>query len=113
MLRRLRDAREKGRERWEGLCRRCGLCCYEKEVVGVRVVKNDRRPCLHLDTETRRCTVYETRFDVCAQCRKMTVFHALFVRWLPDDCGYVRHFRRLGRAPGRARPRRPAESEAP
>ena len=81
------------RERWEGLCKRCGLCCYEKEVRGLSVVTNYIRPCLHLDTATKQCTVYERRFDVCSQCRRMTLRHALFVRWLPESCGYVQRFR--------------------
>jgi uncharacterized protein len=93
MIARLQSARRERRERWEGLCKRCGLCCYEKEIQGFSVVTNMRRPCLHLDTSTRQCSIYENRFDVCAQCRKMTLRHALFVRWLPETCGYVQRYR--------------------
>jgi len=90
---RLRDLRARRQARWESLCHRCGKCCYEKEVRGLSVVTNYRRPCRYLDTSTRLCTVYETRFAACAHCRRMTLRHALFVRWLPEDCGYVRHYR--------------------
>jgi uncharacterized protein len=97
--RRLRDER---RARWEGLCTHCGACCYEKDLRGRRVYTDFRRPCIHLNTVTHECTVYERRFDVCPLCKRMTIFHALFVSWLPESCGYVRHFRRrwLPRAPG-------------
>jgi hypothetical protein len=96
MIARLRRAASARRARWEALCGRCGRCCYEKEIRGFSVVANYRRPCLHLDTATRLCTVYENRLAVCPQCRRMTLRHALFVRWLPDGCGYVQrfHFRR-------------------
>ncbi len=79
--------------RWEALCHRCGQCCYEKEIRGLTVITNYARPCVHLDTATRLCRVYETRFQACAQCRGMTLWHAMFVRWLPASCGYVRRFR--------------------
>ena len=92
MIARLRRAASERRARWEALCRRCGRCCYEKEIRGFSVVTNSRRPCLHLDTATRLCTVYENRLAVCPQCRQMTLRHALFVRWLPDGCGYVQRF---------------------
>ena len=93
MIARLRRAASERRARWEALCRRCGRCCYEKEIRGFSVVTNHRRPCLNLDTATRLCTVYENRLAVCPQCRPMTLRHALFVRWLPDGCGYVQRFR--------------------
>jgi uncharacterized cysteine cluster protein YcgN (CxxCxxCC family) len=86
-VRRLRSAR------WEALCLRCGKCCYEKDIEGLKVVTNYRRPCVHLDISTRLCTVYENRFKLCPQCRRMTLRHAMFVRWLPESCGYVRRFR--------------------
>jgi uncharacterized protein len=79
---------------WESICLRCGLCCYEKEVAGSLIVTNYSKPCHFLDTSTHMCTVYDTRFAVCANCRRMTLWHALFVSWLPKSCGYVQRFRR-------------------
>jgi uncharacterized cysteine cluster protein YcgN (CxxCxxCC family) len=67
-------------------------------------VTNLRRPCRFLDVSSRRCTVYQTRFDRCAECRPMTILHALFVNWLPPQCGYVQHYRPWTAAA----PRRPA-----
>lgn len=97
----LRAARSRRKARWESHCTRCGQCCYEKERRGRSVVTNYRRPCEHLDVSTGLCTVYEERFAACAQCRRMTLLHALFVKWLPSSCGYVRHYRRQRGAGGR------------
>jgi uncharacterized cysteine cluster protein YcgN (CxxCxxCC family) len=82
-----------GRERWEALCRRCGHCCYQKEIRGGRVLIDYDSPCMYLDESSGLCTVYETRFSRCGDCRRMTVFHAIFASYLPADCGYVRRFR--------------------
>jgi uncharacterized protein len=104
ILARLREARAARRGRWEALCRRCGLCCYEKDIRGGRVVTNHNRPCVHLNTRTHACSIYENRFRICGQCRRMTLFHALFVRWLPESCGYVQRFRPGARQGRRAAP---------
>jgi len=88
--------------RWESICRRCGRCCYEKTGHGRAAVTNFRHPCIHLNVASRLCTIYETRFEHCSQCRKMTILHALFVHWLPPECGYVRRYR-LWRNPARRR----------
>jgi uncharacterized cysteine cluster protein YcgN (CxxCxxCC family) len=95
---RLREAAARRRARWDALCLRCGRCCYEKSVRGFTVVTNWNRPCPHLDAGTRLCTVYTARFETCTACRKMTLMHALFSRWLPPECGYVRRYRRRVRA---------------
>ena len=91
---RARRARAARRAKWEAICLQCGRCCYEKAFQGLSVpVTNYRRPCIHLDRITRTCTVYENRLETCTECRRMTLWHALFVRWLPDSCGYVRRYR--------------------
>ncbi len=53
-------------------------------------------PCEFLDTETRECMVYEKRFSMCPECRKMTVFHPFFCSYLPEHCGYVEFFKKFG-----------------
>jgi len=93
MIARIRRALEDRRTRWESICLRCGCCCYEKEYRGRTLVANYRKPCPHLDTHTHACRVYAARFEACVRCRKMTIVHALFVKWLPDTCGYVQHYR--------------------
>lgn len=82
------------RERWEQLCKGCGVCCYEKKFSFTMGYYTDfSSPCRYLDEQTRRCTVYEKRFEVCKECKKMTIFHALFADFLPHSCGYVERFR--------------------
>ena len=110
----LREAAALRRERWESLCNRCGRCCYEKRVVGSRVITDWHRPCPHLEVKTGLCRVYDRRFELCGSCRRMTLAHALFTRWLPADCGYVQHYRRRqgGPVPGRPVARR-GEKESP
>ena len=95
---RLRAARDARRARWEGLCHRCGLCCFEKEQRDGAWITDRTRPCPYLDLRTKLCTVYARRFTTCARCRPMTLRHALFTRWLPSECGYVRHYRK-GQSP--------------
>jgi uncharacterized cysteine cluster protein YcgN (CxxCxxCC family) len=92
------------RRRWEALCRQCGACCYRKEWRDGAWVVNRGSPCGFLDTATRRCTVYEHRFTACPDCKRMTLYHAMFTPWLPDECGYVQAYRRA-RAPDRQRNR--------
>jgi len=79
---------------WEDYCNRCGLCCYVRHR-GKRgeVIVEYSSPCEYLDEETHLCTVYESRFKECPECRKVTLFHALFSPYLPPTCGYVRRFR--------------------
>jgi uncharacterized protein len=108
---RVRRILSERRVRWEGLCRHCGQCCYEKDIRGSKVYTDYRRPCIHLNVNTKECTVYERRFALCPQCKRMTILHALFVQWLPDSCGYVQHYRYRGRACGNGRAE-PVPSEA-
>jgi len=84
------------RNRWEALCKQCGLCCYERRVLpGGRVYIDFNAPCEFLDTDTNLCTVYENRFRVCRYCAKVTMFHALFDRAMPPNCSYVEQYRPL------------------
>lgn len=90
---RIRTASRVRHARWESYCLHCGKCCYEKDAHGLTVVTNYTKPCIYLNTVTHLCMVYDKRFVACSACRRMTLRHALFVRWLPDTCGYVRRFR--------------------
>ncbi len=51
-------------------------------------------PCPHLDTVTGLCKVYENRFRVCMDCKKVTIFHALFSTLMPAECAYVKRYRK-------------------
>ncbi len=98
-------------EQWEDLCRRCGGCCYEKIEHEDGFIEHTETPCRYLDPGTNLCLVYEERFEVCPDCLPVTPETVAQLKWLPEDCGYVVHLRRLrsGRAgqavdpPGRAR----------
>jgi len=79
--------------RWDELCKRCGLCCYEKRWTRGGYVVDLSAPCPYLDAKSKLCTVYANRFRICPQCRKLTIFHALFTTYLPASCGYAERFR--------------------
>jgi uncharacterized cysteine cluster protein YcgN (CxxCxxCC family) len=78
---------------WEDLCRRCGLCCFEKWTEGDRV-HHTRIPCQHLDIVTRLCRVYDKRLDVGEGCVQLTPGMVRKIRWLPEECAYVHHLQR-------------------
>jgi hypothetical protein len=95
MLGRLRSYVRRRRARWESLCTRCGLCCYRRSRLnGGGVFIDFSRPCRFLDTGTGLCTVYDRRFELNPDCRKVTIFNAKFDRLMPPTCGYVRAYRR-------------------
>lgn len=80
-----------GSSEWETICRQCGECCFE------RVYEEDDTlvasvMCEFLDPVTRRCTVYERRFEVCHDCIKLTEKNLPSFDWLPGTCGYVVRF---------------------
>jgi uncharacterized protein len=90
---RLRRARRL--EEWDAICDRCGLCCYQKKYLHHRLVIDLSSPCPYLDESTRQCRVYENRFRVCLDCRRVTRYHALFSGLMPADCAYVRKYRKF------------------
>ncbi|MDR1625089.1 MAG: hypothetical protein LBT33_00995 [Spirochaetia bacterium] len=84
----------KWRKNWDGLCGRCGLCCYERSLSRSGEVAVDlSSPCEFLDERTRLCRVYENRFRKCRDCQRVNLFRALFHRFLPPCCAYARTFR--------------------
>ena len=78
---------------WESICSRCGLCCYVRRLTPAGLYVDTHAPCRFLDERTRLCTVYERRFRVCSDCKKVTILHALFSPYLPESCAYVRRYR--------------------
>ena len=83
------------RDQWEAICTRCGKCCYEKVDLGCGVIRYTYEPCVHLDTVTHLCTVYENRHEVEPECISLTEHLVRALPWLPEDCAYVEHVRRL------------------
>ena len=52
----IRARRARRRAEWEGICNRCGLCCYDrKRVLGRGVVILWRRPCPFLHISSGLC----------------------------------------------------------
>ena len=71
----------------EDLCRKCGRCCREKVDIEGVIFYTDR-VCRFWDPQTRLCTVYERRHEVCPDCGDMQ--RAVAYGILPVDCPYVR-----------------------
>jgi hypothetical protein len=82
-------------EAWEALCRKCGKCCYEKVDLGGGIIRYTDEPCTYLDPLTNRCKVYENRHEIEPECISLTEHLVRSLNWLPVDCAYVEHFRRL------------------
>lgn len=76
---------------WEALCRRCGQCCFEKDLDRRGRVVTTRVSCRHLDIVSRTCRVYRKRFEVGEDCVKLTPTVVRDALWLPEDCAYVEY----------------------
>ncbi len=70
----------------EDLCRKCGLCCHAKVVVGDEVFLMDDH-CPYLDPATNLCTIYERRHKLNPQC--LTIDQGIKLRAFPAGCPYV------------------------
>ncbi|MBN2645344.1 MAG: hypothetical protein JXR59_07720 [Desulfuromonadaceae bacterium] len=80
-------------EQWEALCKRCGLCCFEKIRLPNGRVLTTPIPCRFLDLHSRSCRVYSKRFEVGENCQKLTPELVASVDWLPEECAYVQHLK--------------------
>jgi uncharacterized protein len=78
---------------WEGICSRCGKCCYEKVDLGGGVVRYLDEPCRHLDTDTNLCKVYLNRHEVEPDCISLTEELVRSLGWMPEECAYVAHIK--------------------
>jgi len=77
-------------DRWESLCARCGLCCFEKIEDDSGTIFFTSRACRYLDISTRLCKVYERRFIINPECVALTPELVESLPWLHDDCAYRR-----------------------
>lgn len=89
------SSRSERRKQWDEVCTQCGLCCYQKEYRRGRLYINLNRPCPYLDTQSKLCMVYDNRFKICRDCKKVTMYHALFSSLMPVSCAYVQRYRKL------------------
>ena len=83
----------KWRGDWDGLCGRCGLCCYTRTLADGEVVVNLSAPCIYLDEGTRLCRVFKVRYQKYEHCGSVNLLRALFSPTLPPSCAYYRTFR--------------------
>ncbi len=75
-------------ENWERLCKQCGKCCFEKVEDESGTIFITRIPCRYLDVVTRRCRIYDRRFEIYPDCIQLTEELVRELNWLHDDCGY-------------------------
>ena len=81
-----KDSKAESAQYPEDLCRKCGLCCHAKVIVGDEVFIMDEH-CRFLDPATNLCTVYQRRHELNRQC--LTVKQGIKRRAFPADCPYV------------------------
>lgn len=80
---------ELNREEWEALCDGCGRCCLikiEDEDSGDLFYTNV--VCEYHDSKDCRCTAYQQRCVLVADCIEVTPAVARDEKWLPDTCAY-------------------------
>lgn len=73
---------------WEKLCHQCGRCCFEKYEDDDGTIFFTATPCRYLDVVSRRCKVYERRFEINPDCIALTPQLVRSLNWLHDRCGY-------------------------
>ncbi len=75
-------------DKWETICKQCGLCCFEKIEDQDGTIFHTSIPCRYLDVVSRECNIYERRFEINPDCIKLTEELVRRLRWLHDTCGY-------------------------
>ncbi len=76
-------------EQWEQLCDGCGKCCLIKlqDEDDTTVYYTDIA-CVYLDHDSCRCTAYEDREQLVADCVRLTKDNLEALQWLPPSCAY-------------------------
>ncbi|MGB9079841.1 MAG: YkgJ family cysteine cluster protein [Desulfuromonadaceae bacterium] len=75
---------------WDSRCKQCGSCCFEKIEDERGNIFYMQSACRFLDVVTRRCKIFERRFEINPSCIQLTPELVPTLRWLPRDCGYHR-----------------------
>jgi hypothetical protein len=73
---------------WDSRCKQCGSCCFEKIEDERGNIFYMQSACRFLDVVTRRCKIFERRFEINPSCIQLTPELVPTLRWLPRDCGY-------------------------
>lgn len=74
---------------WESLCDGCGKCCLAKlEDEETDEVYYTDLVCRYMDSESCRCTVYDTRLAKVPECLDLTAESVAQYHWLPQTCAY-------------------------
>ena len=80
---------EMSTEEWESLCDGCGKCCLHKledEATGKIVFTNVT--CKLINLNTCRCTRYNERTRLVAECLDLKQYDFAQYNWLPSTCAY-------------------------
>ena len=74
---------------WEALCDGCGRCCLKKfiddeteELLWTRVV------CKYFDNKSGKCSCYEQRTQLVADCLNVRELIPAHIEWMPPTCAY-------------------------
>lgn len=78
---------------WEGLCSRCGACCFESRWTDTGWEQTDV-PCTYLDGSTKECNAYGQRFEVEQDCIRVTP-SVVLSGILPSECSYNDELHRI------------------
>ncbi len=76
-------------EEWESLCDGCGKCCLLKlEDEDTGDIAYTRLHCRLLDSDTCRCSQYDTRKALVPDCVILTPKSVSELKWMPKSCAY-------------------------
>lgn len=77
-------------EAWEGVCQKCGKCCFEKSLKNNVWMINYSKPCQFLKfvNNKAQCSVYHDRFSRAEKCN--TIPEAIQKKYLPSSCPYTK-----------------------
>ncbi|HIJ86748.1 MAG TPA: hypothetical protein HPP97_03580 [Desulfuromonadales bacterium] len=90
---------------WDRRCKQCGSCCFEKIEDERGNIFYMQSACRFLDIGSRRCKIYERRFEINPGCVQLTPELVQSLRWLPRSCGYRRKSDEPVTAPKKSRKR--------
>jgi uncharacterized cysteine cluster protein YcgN (CxxCxxCC family) len=91
---------------WDSHCNQCGKCCFEKIENDNGTIYYTQTACRFLDVISRKCKIYERRFEINPSCIQLTPDLVQTLIWLPRDCGYRYSCAEAAKKPGNKRNRK-------